>query len=165
MHTSRLRLLPCCLRVLVVGALAGGLSGYPFAQAGEWFSLGGASNESAADTPSDTLLEADLHSLRALGNQRSLVLRLSFRPGRQFNGQIYRSLQATLRLGCDGGQAFWKEVRFFSGEKAQGELLWAQLYESPSSPGLALGQTDWLPPTSEALLRKSACAEVNTLAP
>ncbi len=137
----------------------------PPVQAGQWFELGGFARESNADAPSDTLLEADIDSLRAQGSQRSLVLRLSFRPGRALNGQTFRSLQGSLRLACDSNEAFWKEVRFFSAEKGLGEPVAAEAYESPSNPGLALGQTSWLPSGAEALLRKSACAEVNTVAP
>lgn len=137
----------------------------PLAQAGEWFELGGAQQDAATDAPADDLLEADLDSLHAQGAQRSLVLRLSLRPPRQMQGHAVRSVQATLRLSCDGASAFWKEARFFSEEKGGGMVLFEQVYGPPQGPGLALERTDWLPPARWNLLRKSACAEAATVMP
>lgn len=157
------RRLPFCSGFATTVALAGGLLLCPLARAGEWFELGGFGADSTTDAPSDTLLEADLNALRAHGSQRSLVLRLSFRPPRQAHGLTFRSVQATLSLSCDSGKASWKDARFFSDEKGQGQLLHQQRYDTASGPGLALEKTDWLPWGGWALLRKSACTPINTV--
>ena len=135
------------------------------ARAGEWFELTRALQGVAADAAANTLVEVDLDSLRVQGTQRSLVLRLSFRPPRQVQAQTVRSLQAILHLSCDQASASWQDAHFFSEEKGGGLKLFEQVYGPSQGPGLALEKTDWLTPASWALLRQSACAQATMATP
>lgn len=107
-------------------------------------------------------VEADLESLRSVGENRQLVLRIAYAQPQQKPEIRFQSVVAGIEIFCNSDLAFWKTAHFFSGTEAKGVPLVTENYGQEGVPSRAL---NLLPDSLWKTLQKSACSEASTASP
>lgn len=109
----------------------------------------------------ETLMEADLNTLRPEPANPSIEVRVSWAQPRPIgSGPAARSVQALVEVSCPAGLLRWGQPRFFSERQAQGVEL-----ALPAEAARALQATDWLPPGGQAKLVRSTCGRIRLRPP